>query len=402
MDTSNTPPDHAHSQPRIGRRAVLAGLATTAVAPASTIAATRDSHAVPDESPIAADRPGNKHGLPVTARGELTTTVRRVTDDAFLHERTFRSDALAEHFGDPVFEFEPTPIAAAWLSPSITAAGGVSYTRPATEVIGTPAEHARAETTIKAQRTATHPLLDDSAPASDIRDDLTTVPLYNYASKDTARADPAARAAPTNIAITSGPAPDAGAWMESACDWTSGVDEFFDFIGDLPGIGGGNDNPYAQPRFLNYDGDIIGTDRHVMKRASGRVFSQLHARLYDVSDHTDAVDVVGQVHRDPADHNKLRDPLPIDKAAWEYTDARDAACNCWASHDSASSDGPAAVSRYPVGRGDVATHDGRIAAIQNNGFQRPATQRTHDPAAASATATTTTHPDRPCACLLGF
>lgn len=398
------------------RRSFLAGIASTAsfVAVGSAIADDDEEYAAP-----AAAEPGNNEGLPVEAHGTLEGEIRRVTDEAFVHERTFRSEDLDEHFGDPVFEWEPVAIAAEWLSPRIVRNGGMTYETEQTQVVGTEAEHVQAEQTIKAQNGGSHPLVTDSGAETHAPDSIEEIPLYNYASESRARRDPMTRTAPTNLAFEEGDSSEIGKWMEKVCDWTSGVDDFFDIIGDLPGIGGGNDNPYAQSRYLNYDGTIIETDRHVMKRADWRVFSQLHIRLYDVSDQNGRFDVVGQAHRDPEDHNKIRDEVPIDEIDWKYNRARDQAMSCWESNDKATENaGGAYTNHYDAGRDNVDTHDGNIGGIFNDGFEIPCTglfcgfdtQAEGDSANRTVQHEDAGHteqgftlgPHRPCPCMMGF
>ncbi|OAQ51588.1 hypothetical protein HTG_16150 [Natrinema mahii] len=395
-----------------GRRTFLTGLASTAsLATVGSVAAEEDDR---EYTALGAAEPGNKEGVPVEAKGTLEGEIQRYNDDVFVHERTFRSEDLAEHFGDPVFEEEPVYIAEEWLSEEIVQNDGLTYTTETTKVIGTSTEHNRAEAKIKTQRNTNHPMFGGGL-APQYHTAIDDIPLYNYSSKSRARRDPKERTSPTNLAFKDGDAAKVGKFMEDACGWTSGVDDIADLVGDIPGIGGSNDNPYAQSRYLNYDGDVVETDRHVMNRADWRIFSQVHIRLYDVSSYNNSFDVVGQVHRDPEDHNKVRGEIPIDEIDWRYNKSRSEVRDCWENNDNASDDGEAGSSLYQAGRGGVDTHDGKIAAIVNDGFEIPCTglfcgfstegksdaeneirnQKHHSHDHSSSVA-------RPCACMLGF
>lgn len=295
-----------------------------------------------------AGRPSDE-GLAVAARGELVGRVER-RGATLIHSRRFHSDDLAERYGDPTFEYEPVAIPVEHAPPGFEA--GVEYRHETTRVIGSPAEQHRSElATLRAS----------GAGAAPLGDPTDAVPLYSYATSGDARSRLTDRAAPINLAWADGPATDVRDWMQEY-EWTQ----------ELQVI-----EEYSVDQYVNLGGDLIETTTHVMDTAWdwGLTTEQDHIRLYDLPGDPDGVAVVGQIHHDPIDHNRIGETVgPLPEGSWEFVAARGRAADLWTSYDSSYRHGEvdraADTSTWDAGNAhdDVPSHDGDLVEIHNDGF----------------------------------
>lgn len=343
-----------------------------------------------------AGRPGNDDDLAVDARGELVGRIER-SGAAYVHRRTFHSEDLAEHYGDPTFEYEPVEIPREHLSPALRRAGGASYRVETTRVIGRADEQHNAEMQILRER---------SEGASTFGDPTGTVPLFSYASSTDAQRRLTDRAAPINLAWADGPATRVRDWMQEY-GWTQEL-QFVD--------------EYSVDQYVNLGGDLLETDAHVMDTEWdwGLTTEQDHVRLYDLPGDPGDVAVVGQVHHDPIDHNKVGENVgPVPLGSWEFVAARERAAALWTSHDSSYEfgdvDRAARTDAWTAGNvhDDVDSHDGTLLEIHNEAFGVPDDDCGYFcelPLDDSGTGVTRAygspspvdHSPRPCACSIGF
>jgi hypothetical protein len=106
-------------------------------------------------------------------------------------------------------------------------------------------------------------------------------------------------------------------------------------------------------RYINVNGDVQSTDRHVMNSVGFCPSTQFHMRLYDLS--FENAHVAGQAHKDPCNHNK-----GITVAEWKFALSRGNVKDWWS-----GSDTPVTTEVVNVGNNDPDwdTHDGKIAYI---------------------------------------
>ncbi|WP_460922365.1 hypothetical protein [Salinarchaeum chitinilyticum] len=325
-----------------------------------------------------------------------------------IHERTFRSRELYEHFGDPVFEYEPVTIPAKYLESRALNEGEIQYERKASRVIGRPTEQNRSEKRILQADNNWGALASITDPTDDI-------PLFSYETSFHAQQQLTDRGSPINLAWSDGPASEIRSWMEEF-GWTQFLQIF---------------DEYTVDQYINQGGNLIETDAHVMDAAYSGVSVtsiQDHIRLYDLSGTVSGVSVVGQVHHDPFDHNKIGENIgELPSGSWEFSDSRDRAADLWnsndSSHDVGDDTGPADVDRWYAGNTHDGTdsHDGKVAEIHNDGFGIPDDDDSWPPiiilsedegdlnrnqssnaSEGQGNRQITNKRQRPCACMLGF
>lgn len=272
--------DHSHS-----RRSFLSAIGSLGILGAAAPAAARGN----GDRPPGSAGPGNDESLPVYATGTSIHEYDRVSE-GYRYQHTFVSDDLAERYGDRRLSFESAILPERVLSDAVREQE--QYTTRVDErlVVGTAAEHATAEATIRtAQR---------EAGELDVEDDI---PLYHYKSASDA-GDQQSRKAPINLAWNDDSSATIKDTLENDAGWTQ-----YDWLPEIP-------------RYINDDGDVRATDEQVMDR----IFftRQWHIRLYDVDEPN--YSAVGQAHRDPLNHNQ---GITIDD--WHFDAASNESASDW-------------------------------------------------------------------------
>lgn len=270
----------------LSRRAVLGGaaglLASTATLPGV----------------VAANSPDD---LPVAVTGTRVAEVRPTGDRVAVDER-FVSPDLEPRYGRRTVELGTEALPREALPDRYASAtGAFTLSAADTAVIGTFAEHRRAE-----QR------LRDSA-GDDVSADATySGPLYVYKT-GASNPDPGdfgERTGPINVG-----------WSENLGMDASDVSSHMHSNGwETPWLG------TAGTRWIIVGGDAEKQDTHIGKNY-GAIWTpdQWHVRAYDLPDWvTDDLAVVGQVHRDPQDHGQL--PGDTD---WSFAASRQEVTGDW-------------------------------------------------------------------------
>lgn len=379
-----------------GRRTFLKSIAgVTTVGAVGTAVASADETV----NALGAGRPGNDDGLAIEATGEMVGRIEP-SDSGFVHRKEFHSEDLAEHYGDPVMEYEPATIPAEFLSYDVRHAGGTTYRYETTRVVGRPDEQNRSEVQI---------LREAQGDVTTFGDPTDAVPLFSYSSSSDARQRLTDRASPINLAWSEGPATKVQEWMQEF-GWTQSL-QWID--------------EYTVDQYVNQDGDLIETTCHVMDEdIPGMTISPMqdHIRVYDLNGTPSDVAVVGQIHHDPFDHNKIGENVgEIPRGSWEFEASRERATDLWTDESSSyrkgESDQSADTNLWNAGNTHDGTdsHDGYLAEIENDGFGIPEDDcgiictipiasdgETENENEVASTSTSSLGARRPCSCTLGF
>ena len=300
------------------------GLATQ-----TTAASAGEEPSVPGTAAV-----DNEQNQPINAEGVLTAVWERINDETFEVQMRFKSKELKERYGIPVLVYEPDRYHAKAVSEKIRDGEQRRFQKRTTQVIGTTAEHAAAERKILREADPASQISVASAEQPDWEND---VPLYHYKTAEKAE-NMQSRKAPINIVVD---------WCNAdivAEDMKNGV------------YGGKWVQPYPKiknSRYINVNGDVQSTDRHVINSVGSCPTTQFHMRLYDLS--FENAHVAGQAHKDPCNHNQL---ITIDE--WKYALSRGNVVDWWS-----GSDTPVSTEVVDVGNNDPNwdTHDGKIGCI---------------------------------------
>lgn len=264
---------------------------------------------------------------PSPERAEATVVKRFSPEgDHFRLEKRAISPAFKERFGGPVLTYEPEPVPREAVPEEYT-----DPDRPFTItyrddlVVGTLEEQLTAERAEREAATA-------DARSSQYYDG----PKYIYESASGAEdEDIYERTAPINVAW--GTSIDRNALQLQSYMESKGWEEHW----TMPGSG---------TRYILYNGSAEAQDEHIYKEI--HYTRQWHIRAYDVSvdSSTESIQVIGNAHRDPLDHNKIGDE------PWQFNDARDEAANDWESWGESSEYVFMGSTRWE-------THDGNLSVI---------------------------------------
>ena len=273
---------------------------------------------------IAAADPDNDAQLPIHAAGVFRVAYEPLEDGTYLAERTFRSPALRERYGDPLFRYEPIELSASAVPPSVTDGESLERRTRTRKVIGTHEEHRNAERRLHESREGT--TADDDCPPN-----LTErIPRYHYESEakaSEAKDGQAERRAPINVCwvgVESFGTHDAATPLERVVfemqnpradgyiddadrddRWKrSAVGAVGESVGRTPGVLKRKLPWWEGTRHHIYD-DVADETKtfggDVAKSLGWCPMRQYHVRLYELDRETPTV--IGQAHEDPCDHN---------------------------------------------------------------------------------------------------
>ncbi len=265
---------------------------------------------------------------PTTAEATVIKRFRPSDDDEhFYLEKRAISPTFKRRFGGPVLTYEPEPVPREAIPEKYT-----DPDRPFTRqyrddlVVGTLEDHLEVE----------KPAETDGTEEVRTQTQYYDGPKYVYESASGAEdQDIYERTGPINVAWGSSvdkTASQLQSYMEDR-DWQEHW--------TMPGSGN---------RYILYDGQAQAQDEHIYKEIY--YTRQWHIRVYDVSvdSSTDSIQVIGNAHRDPLDHNLIGDD------PWYFNDARDEAMNDWESWSRSA--------EYVFGGGTRwETHDGNVGVI---------------------------------------
>ncbi|MBP1986260.1 hypothetical protein [Halolamina salifodinae] len=318
-----------------------AGSLVTAGVIGSTIAAGRKSTSGNEEGAdirgVSAE--GNEDGLPIQASGK-TIRKYRPNDDGFEVTEKFIAQGLSQRYGTNVVNFDPVQLPASRVPEEYRDPERpftVSY--PESAVIGTDEQHLQSESTIKSARSGGS-TKTDSVSSSTVSTQTVTYdgPLYQYKSGSAAENENVSkRTAPINL------------------NWTYDVGKSVSQIKSYMKDRGWTSCCafYSQTRYV-LDGDSSRVqDTNIYKEIDKT--EQRHIRLYDVgaSDSLNT-EIVGQIHRDPYDHNQIGDK------PWDFNFSRDVAKADWDGWGYNTSYHTESETEW-----EWDTHDGRIAVISD-------------------------------------
>lgn len=304
------------------RRTFIKGI-SSAIALGFTGVASADDQSEGVVEPLGTGGVDNENKLPIYAEGHSIHKYKAENEDTYTYSRKFVSDDLSERYGNPIVEFEAIEVPAKYLSEEIQKKKVSTIKVDDKQVIGTAEEHNNAETVIKQKQRS-----GEVSVQTHLTDDL---PLYHYASSSDAE-DKQSRKAPINIGWEDGgSAESVKTILEEECNWSQ-----YDWLPE-------------EPRYINDNGTVKSTAEHVMDRI--QFTKQWHVRLYNI--HHPTYDVVGQVHKDPLNHNQ---GITIDD--WNFDDAREQIVDDWTSKF------PRSIYRALLNNGsDWDSHNGRIALL---------------------------------------
>lgn len=269
-----------------------------------------------------ATRPESK--LPVQASGK---TIRRYVPKGEYYElrEQFVSAGLRARYGTKTVTFDPEAVPREsipdeYLNPD----RGFVVQYDETATIGSPEQHASAEAQLKGGDS------DGVSTMSATYDG----PLYVYKSGTAAQNDDASkRTGPINVN-----------WTDSVNKSVSEIKQYMKNRGWTACCAF-----YSGTRYVLDNGSPKGQDTHIYNEIDWT--KQYHVRAYEVnvSDSLGTA-VVGQVHRDPHDHNK------IGSVPWYFNESRDAVKSDWESwgYDS---------QYYCTCATQWGSHDGNLSAI---------------------------------------
>ncbi|MBO4247687.1 hypothetical protein IL252_07650 [Halomicrobium sp. IBSBa] len=301
------------------RRKFLKGIASTSLFGAVQ-GVTAESSSDNTVQPLGAGGAGNDKKLPVYADGRLVTHYRPDTshEDRYILERKFESADLAERYGDPIFRYKDQILPKERVPEAVQERRKTTYTFQTKKIIGTEVENRNAEERIREQQSGEFELQDQAEIDGN-------VPLYHY--DPDADGDQQSRSSPLNLAWEAEDSQSIKQNMENAPfgeAWHPGP------ITMLP-------QARVEKTVNLPNGGTKETDKHVMKWISDITCDaetkQWHVRLYDVP--AGGITVVGQAHRDPCLHGKVRDNENID---WKIDAARDKVADFWSQESGISSE----------------------------------------------------------------